>query len=118
MLDETGADPAAVTATDTVDLAGVAGAIVLLDETGDTTATVIGDTLRVRVTDADLDTTGAADTTTVTATSSTDATGLTALTLTETGTNTGIFEGTFTIIAGTTTGTSLQVTVGDTITAT
>ena len=118
VLDANGDDPAPVTASDTVDPTGATGTISLTDLNGG--MLLLGETLRVRVTDADLNIdSGTAQAVGVNVKSSTAATGFT-LVLIETGANTGVFEGTFTIIAGATNSGALQLQAadGDTVTAT
>ena len=95
---------------------GVTGTIELNDLDGGGVAS--DDVLEVVVDDKDLDVSPAADTVQVVVTSTTDPTGLTAVTLTETGPETGIFSGTVTLAAATNDATNeLQAANGDTITA-
>ena len=76
--------------TVTYDTNGTTGTIALSDDNG--APTIVGDRLTVTVEDADLNTDAAvAETVAVSVISDSDGTGLTSLTLTETGVDTGIF---------------------------
>ena len=95
---------------------GDTGTVQIIDANGGVVA--VGDTLTVVVEDKDLDTTVGQDTVNVVVTSTTDPVGLLALTLTETGANTGVFTGDFTLGAVTDAVTrTLAAVDADTITA-
>ena len=95
---------------------GYTGTITLSDEDGG--GAVIGDTLLVEVVDTDLDTTDGADTVSVRVFSDSDGTGL-MLELTETGDNTGVFQGTIVLVDDATDegARELLAAIGDVITA-
>ena len=118
VLDDGGGDPDAVSDSLTVDPSGATGTIALTDDNAG--QLLIGDALTITVTDADLDTSGGADSVEVTVRSSaTDTSGF-AVTLTETGANTGVFTATIKLAVATNMGASppeLGASVGETVTA-
>jgi len=105
--------------TVTYDTNGTTGTIDLSDDNG--APTIMGDRLRVTVEDADLNTDDSvAETVDVTVVSDSDTTGLTALTLTETGVDTGIFAASLDLAIATDDGASppqLEAEADDVVTA-